>query len=404
MTASSRKKPQRPPTTQEIAPPVRAAAARLLAVAGDADALGRSLAEVAAEGLPLLDLVLALGQQRSAEAGRVLAAVAAQAPDRDVRKAARRELHKLRGAGLAVPEPRVVTGEAAVRPVPQPRFAEFWATPSDPRGTRVAWLVVEQPLGGIGLGVALLNDLRGLEDFRYDQATRKRFSNLIRDWRAEHGEPGLLQLPLDYGRALLSEALQLNAESGTPLPEDWQLVQALFGPLPGPPERALAYDEVPPIELYLRPDYLERAEELLEEPEFRLWFFPLTDVEPFAREYQQAQESVIILSGESKEERLKRILEQATNALFTPPIRRAYRRRLEENAYYLLRSDRPRPARLALAAAQELGSDRPAARNPFAVALVRRAIELAQRALAAGQPLAQVEQAVLGAAHRHGGQ
>lgn len=368
----------KPPATAAPDPPdaVRSAVERLLSAAADPTALGQQLAELRAEGVPLEPVIDQLGQTRSEDAARVLATIADEGLDRDVRKAARRALHRLRGAGLRVPELPRAPAAPAVRPAGAPRLAEVWATNSDGTGTRLLWFVIERPLGGITLLGAAVNDVNGLTDFYVAETTRKRFAERLAEWLEEE-RASYVQLPPDYGRALLAEALTLNGESGTPIPDEWQFHKDLIGPLPPAPERALAYDDVSPVEIRLRPDYLEDAPRLFGEPEVEGWFADPAELREAAQELLRARATPLVLAGESREERERRIIDGAINAFFTPERRRGLRRRLEELAYVFLRTDRPTPARLALAVAQDLESDRPATLNPFARTLIERTLEVA---------------------------
>src|SRR5438067_5031522 len=77
----------------------------LLGLSPHDDALTRfdELAHETEGGAPAL--IAALGDSRDPAAGLVLAAVATAAPDKELRKAARRALHRLRSAGLDVAIP-----------------------------------------------------------------------------------------------------------------------------------------------------------------------------------------------------------------------------------------------------------------------------------------------------------
>jgi hypothetical protein len=106
--------------------------------------------------------IATLGQRREPAAAAVLALIEARRPERRVRKAARRELHRLRSVGVRAPES--VGGAARERPRPE-RLAvsEVWATGFDPEGSRSLWLLGEPPLGGAWLAGAILPGCRACE-------------------------------------------------------------------------------------------------------------------------------------------------------------------------------------------------------------------------------------------------
>src|SRR6266571_40743 len=83
-------------------PEAQARLPELLTSPPEADVVARFSALAAETPGGPLALIEALGGSRVEAAGRVVAAIAVAAPDREQRKAARRALHKLRSAGISV--------------------------------------------------------------------------------------------------------------------------------------------------------------------------------------------------------------------------------------------------------------------------------------------------------------
>src|SRR4051794_9166456 len=109
-----------------------------------------------------LALIDALSTSRDEAAGRVLAAIALAAPDKEERKAARRALHRLRSAGIAVavpvaaaPEHPTSAAQDTLRPV------QAMVTSPDGVGSRLLWLLFERPRGGLVLFNLAINDVVG---------------------------------------------------------------------------------------------------------------------------------------------------------------------------------------------------------------------------------------------------
>ena len=380
--AKSRKRQLRRPEASPAGAEAAARAPELLALDDAADPLDRlsELAESTPGGAPAL--VEALGAMRSDDAGRVLAAVAIRAPDKELRKAARRGLHRLRAAGVAV-------GDVAIlpdAPVPPPPAVagptDAYTTAADGIGTRVVWLNVDRPLGGLLEFALALNDLVGMKDCSFRETTRKKFNQTLEGWR-ERQEMHVVDLPPDYALALVSEALALNAEQRFPVPTEFQLHRHVLGELPPPPEDALIHRHVSRGQALLLPNLLEESAGLLDEEELKGWFFGYDESIGRAQELQRLRESRIILSGEPREERERRVVDAAIDALFTPEQRRAIRRRLEEVAWVFWQTGRERAARQAVAAAFGL-SQGSLTRHPFVRALVEKSLELALEAARAG--------------------
>jgi hypothetical protein len=329
-----------------------------------------------------LGIVEALGGTRNETAGRVLAAVAVQATDKQVRKAARRSLHKLRAAGIAVNVPSTAVGEGRPAAAELARLVEAHASFVDGIWSRSLWLLYERPLGGVNVFGMVVNGVVGVKDCTFRDTTRKRFVLQLQDWRDEQGIT-LVDLPPEYALALVSEALALNAETGYHVPTELQLHRAQLGTLPPPPEQALIHQHITRGQSLLMPDLLEHSPQILDEEELGGWFFGFDESLRHAHELRRLRDSPILLAGGSREEREERALAVAVDELFTPEVRRAARRGLEENAFVFWKTDRERAARQAVAAAFSLGQGSLAA-NPFARAMVQRSTELALEAESAG--------------------
>ncbi len=151
--------------------------------------------------------IAALGHQRTSAAAEVLTLVADAAEDRALRKAARRELHRLRSVGVQAPEVARPVNAAPAYQEPTVAVTEAWATDIDPSGARALWLIGERPLGGAWFAALLLNDLKGLVELSLVDTTRKRFMREL-DERRIQGT--WIELPGDYAWRLVREAVDLN--------------------------------------------------------------------------------------------------------------------------------------------------------------------------------------------------
>lgn len=355
----------------------RERAAELVALGADEAASRLSDASVTTDDSALA-IVEALGSMRSEEAGHILAAVAADVSDKDLRKAARRALHRLRAAGIAVEVPAPIASPPVPAGGEPARVTDAYASFVDGVGSRSIWLCLERSFGGVDTFGLVANLYVGVKDTTYRDTTRKRFTRMIEDWREEH-DLTLVELPPEYALSLVSEAVALNAQERFPLPTEFQLHRRQLGELPPPPTEPLIYQHVSRGQSVLLPNLLESSGELFEQKEMEGWLFDYPQTLPHAQNLKQAQESRIILAGASREERESRAIDGAMTALFTPEARRAIRRSLEENAYVFWKTDRERAARTAVAAAGALG-DGSLGGHPFARAMVERSIQAALEA------------------------
>jgi hypothetical protein len=322
-----------------------------------------------------LRAIAALGRSRQPAAAAVLAALDADdvgAP-KALRKEARRELHRLRAVGVELP--RAAPGRtAAPAGRASAQIVEVLATMPDGSGSRVISMIAERSLGGIYSVFMILSDTAGMKSGEVRDTTRKRYRERLDDWKEQLALPWA-ELPVSYTKQLIGEALDLNRESGTVVPRDFQVYRQALGDPVAPFERGLVYGEISSAEITFSPDLLEHSPSLLDEEEFLGWFFDPEEIRPFATELEQARRSQIVLAGTGQAERERRIQERALKAVMTPIARRGLKRRLEEAAYVLLRNDRPRQARLAVAAALPLGTET-TSNHPFLQEMLERSFEL----------------------------
>ena len=295
-----------------------------------------------------------LGGRREVAAAEVLALVDLVVEDRGLRKSARRELHRLRSVGVQAKAPQLS------RPTPESQSAEVtipvsqaWVTDIDPSGSRAVWLLGERRLGGVWFAALLLNDQRGIQDMNLVDTTRKRF---LKELEQNRGTAGTwVTVPGDYALQLVREAVDLTREVGAGLPTRYRALRDVFGEAAGPPERALVYETIRPVEASFNPDWLEGSPRLLAEPEVAGWHVSVpADLKARALDVARGPAAGLLVPGHTPEQQALQLIADAANQALTPLVRRALRRRLEETGYIFVATDRLPAARLAVAAARAL--------------------------------------------------
>ena len=141
----------------------------------------------AASSVALKDAIVTLAKQRTTDAAGVLVAIDAFAADKEVRKAARRETHRLRSFGVEIPTLDLAPAPAAPKqPVIVP-VTEARVSAVDPWGGRLVYLYGDRPLGGAWLGTVVANDISGITELTFHESTRKRFRGLVDAFLARQG-------------------------------------------------------------------------------------------------------------------------------------------------------------------------------------------------------------------------
>ena len=295
-----------------------------------------------------------LGGRREVAAAEVLALVDLVVEDRGLRKSARRELHRLRSVGVQAKAPQLS------RPTPESQSAEVtipvsqaWVTDIDPSGSRAVWLLGERRLGGVWFAALLSNDQRGIQDMNLVDTTRKRF---LKELEQNRGAAGTwVTVPGDYALQLVREAVDLTREVGAGLPTRYRALRDVFGEAAGPPERALVYETIRPVEASFNPDWLDGSPRLLTEPEVAGWHVSAPpDLKARALDVARGPAAGLLVPGHTPEQQALQLIADAASQALTPLVRRALRRRLEETGYIFVATDRLPAARLAVAAARAL--------------------------------------------------
>jgi hypothetical protein len=334
-----------------------------------------------------------LGHTHTLAAAEVLVVANAVLADRTLRKQARRELHRLRAAGVPLPEaPAIVTAPAPTADTgPEVQVTEAWATAIDSDGSRRLWLIGARPLGGVWLVDLLLNDRAGIQDLQLVDTTRKRVQRELDELRRD-ARWSWTNLPPTYALGLVGEGAALAESADHPLPQRYQRYVELFGTAPAAPQRALVYDTISPMEIRLHPDWLEESGRLITESELAGWDIPPTpELRDRALAAARARYAALLVPTNPPEAQAAAVLADAGRTLITQQRRQSLRRRLEEMAYVFLAADRLQEARLAAAAAQDLGTgSQMAHEQPFLRALLIAGIARALQAeVVAGRSAAQ---------------
>jgi len=271
-------------------------------------------------------------------------------------KSARRALHRLRSQGIEIPE--VVPPPAEMGLVGGRRILRSLLSSVDGSGTQYLSVLTSAPMTGLE-GIDLVgSDLQGILDMAAVRIVRREYDEHVIEMREE---ASVTDAPADYVLFRVRECEEISRRENLPLPSDYHIYRQLFHTPGREYDRPIVYDEIDQVD----PSLAGRAHELFQIKDFATWFLK-DQIEPFVSQIVEAEESPIVLSDAAKQERIERINRTAGETIFTLEVRARYKRRLEENAYVLLKTDQaglPRSigdlAKVALACAAELSPDGP---------------------------------------------
>jgi hypothetical protein len=285
-----------------------------------------------------------------------------------IRREIRRALFRLKQHGIDAPVGS--TRPATAAPAPDVSGLTALLSPIDPDGARIVWILKPRMQGGVIRLWALVSEEEGLVGAQNTGLSR---------------------------RELKSEREQIEQRANMKLYEaDWRLADFItneaYRHTPGSRRgqvgnflavRAELIASPPPTD-FTHPVYRELAQEsagepsveLLQYPELSEWRLPQDVIKPYVDEIGSVGESLIVLNPMQKQERINEVVERAIAELLSGDSARRIRRRLEDIAYYMLRTagrleSRRTTAGWAAAAAAKLRDGGDVRQIPFFQAFVR---------------------------------
>jgi hypothetical protein len=354
----------------ELAEALRAGESTPESVLGEDWELARKLLDGESIGAGALPADLALAVLEAAVALRRPgpAEMLSASPDREVAKAARRALYRLRSAGVAMTE------RAAHPPEPPPPASAAESLPgfaSLPDGTGQRALLLARPVrGGVEVVEALVSDELGLLSLSRAEMARGAWRKLTRRPEMER----LVPLPFEEGRTLLAEAVRSNLATRTPFPPDSDVALRRL-------EIEAATEELPALPLPEDGDAALAVESagLHREPELAAWLPPESELKRLALRVDEVRTSPLALSPEQQAEALRERVRGQAEEFFDPVRRRLYARRLWTLAPALERRGADHAARVTRATARRMFHGAPGLFPPFAEQLFGKVLALMAR-------------------------
>jgi hypothetical protein len=307
-------------------------------------------------------LAAALGQINDSAAGEMLAEMESGASGA-LRREVRRAIYKLRQHGIDVREAEVV----AKAPAPAPAESGLTAlmSPIDAEGAQIIWMIKARPRGGIVRLWGLVSDTHGLAGVQNHSLTRRELKTQQEDLERQAGVK-LVEIDPRLADFILCDAYRRTSE---PDRLNVGIFYAMRTEVTGAPI---------PTELS-HPIYTEFAKEaagepsidLLKEDEVKAFRFEPKELEPYLEEVNRANESVLVVSRSSQEDRIMGAVDKAIAELLSGERAQRLRRRLEDTALYLARTGRREQAGWAAAAAAKIRDGAELKTIPFFRSLVQ---------------------------------
>ncbi|HYA35471.1 MAG TPA: hypothetical protein VEF03_07620 [Candidatus Binataceae bacterium] len=329
------------------------------------EAIARLRELESAPGVSAPAIARALGSIASQEAADSLAEMETHASGA-LRREIRRSLFRLEQRGIKPSQALKTAPSQTVPPAAAEPGLIALMSPVDPEGAQIVWLVKSRPQGGVIRVWALVCETEGLVGANATNLSRREF-RAQRESLEREAEMKLVETDPRLADFIVCEAYRNTPESRRARVGNFLQIRAEAIASPPPPA------DMP------HPIYAEFASEIAAEPSADLMKeleiasirIPPSEFKTYLDEVNRAQESLIVVSPTSQQERIMAVLDRAVRELISGERARRLRRRLENTAYYMMKTGRRQQAGWAAAAAARIRDGADLAHVPFFRALVQ---------------------------------
>jgi hypothetical protein len=292
--------------------------------------------------------------------------------DKELSKSIKKTLYRLKNKGIDVSLPKdTKTSPAKKKEISLPPPTAY-VTTMDPLGERLILAIKPKSEQELNIFQFLVSDQKGINDLIASITTPKEFDNYL-EKISRAKDITMVKIDLDYCHFLIKEASQKNHASGTKIPEHFFLWKKFFGSEEKPLDKAAICTLLDTDEIKSKEILLKKSEDLVDKYQFSYWLLEWKLLIDCYKELYEIENSMIVLTDNQKKSRTAEITKKTAQLFFDDTNRILFKRRLEEVAYILFKTDRKEDAQSAFAAALafEPGGV-PSSDHPFALKTVEK--------------------------------
>ncbi len=313
-----------------------------------------------------------LGSRADENAIYLLNRLLEEIDDKELSKSIKKTLYRLKNKGIEVSPPKATKIPPTKKkeiPLPPP---SAYATTMDPLGERLILAIKPKSDQELNIFQFLVSDQKGINDLIASITTPKDFDNYLEKISGAK-DITMVEIDLDYCHFLIKEASQKNHASGTKIPEHFFLWKKFFTSDKTLLNRAAIHTLLNAEEIKAKELLLKRSEDLVDKYHFAYWLLEWKLLIECYKELYEIENSLIVLTDHQKKSRTAEITQKTARLFFDDKNRILFKRRLEEIAYILFKTDRKEDAQSALAAALAFEPGGVASENhPFALKTVEK--------------------------------
>jgi hypothetical protein len=295
-------------------------------------------------------------------------------PQKQVQKAAKKTLYRLKQRGIESPgkegdSPQPFT----IQPEEAPEPSAF-VSPPDGLGTRAVFLMIPRMPAGVDLAMGMVSDEKGMIEFLSGRYSKKKAREVREVFSQAMGH--LIETTLGHATTILEYCYSVG-QSGpqTAAAGEYLKIRPWLLQNVTPRDTPPVYDLIPRETAGGRAPSPSQIQALMSHDWMKSWTVEPEAVRALVEEMQKAEASPILISAEQKTARKEDLREGFLSRYYTDERKKRLKLRLEEIAFLFQKEGEKEYARLALDAASSLDESSGFQVNPFLTCLVDRTLD-----------------------------
>jgi len=293
---------------------------------------------------------------------------------KNVRKAVKKTIYRLRQRGISVPEMESRKAIPSILRAPESVEPSAYLGPIDGTGSRGVLIIIPQIPKGVDVGIGAVNYEEGIVYFLYGKYSKKQAKE-VNDLFFDQSR-NAVEASLSHAATILEKAYKKDEGGLGESSEGYLRLRPWILDNLSLLDHPVIYDLIPPQSISEEILTDSKLDKLLGHELMETWIIDPERIEPTMGEILKAEDSPILVSEEQKTSRINEIKEKTIAELYPYSKRQLMKDSLEEMAYLFYKLDDEEYARLCLLAASSMDEkDSPLRINPFLKALTERSID-----------------------------
>ncbi len=307
----------------------------------------------------------------NAEAVDILFLIEDSFEDKQVRKAVKKTIFKLRQKGVTIPvrDNRHTSPVALIKQEENP--PEAYVGSIDTEGGQSVLLVVPHIYKGYEIGIGVVNHNTGMEYFLYNECGKKRSGEIKKFFIDQNIR--VVKTSVSHAAAILEKAYKMNEFKAGESASDYLKLRPWLQENSAILKEPVIYDFIDRQDIPAEDITESVIVELFEQELMDSWIIGSKEISPVIDDILKVNDSLILVTEGQKMDRVNEIKKKALSSLFPESKRLIVKHMLEETAYIFYKSGEENYAKMCLAAAMEAG-DISSGKDLFLMSLLERSL------------------------------